>query len=180
MTHFEESLKIKINTIRNAYLLGLLGSMIPVGFLLYGGIKFGILPLTIMAFGLVLFLTLFYYLSRGSILGSSYWLNLIYESPDQIIWVKPFKVKERVALMPVDEKMLFKLYTIGKVSITFSFEDKYEMRTFRDQFMKLIPNAHFGYSIQAQMLYKKNPSTFISTLKSTNEYFALGALTIAS
>jgi hypothetical protein len=140
-------------------------------FLLYWGVRLGFAPIFIMGllpWGGIAFL-LFRF--KGELKGGTYWVNLFYEHPEKIIWIKPINVRHTAAfLITLYQEMHFQVRTSDGLSITIKCDSQQDQQVFFKGLHRCTPDAHIGYDERVEHLYAQHRSQFIELLKQENRY----------
>ena len=112
-----------------------------------------------------------YIMYRRKLKPASYWIKLIERRPQDLVWIKPTRVKHKMFVVAtVAESAQFELFDVHKnvVKIDASAMKK---GLIIKEFMEKTPEVHYGYSREIEKLYKKNPHRFVSELKKQDLYF---------
>lgn len=120
---------------------------------------------------LFILIILFYYKKNRSIFKrGNYWADLITEESNEIVWIKPIKVKHKSIIITIYETRHFQLLTKNglKVNIDCSTDERREI--FLEGIKTYLPHAHIGYSYQVDHIYKKDSQNFIQNLRLQNLY----------
>jgi len=125
-------------------------------------------PLIIGGITLLYMISVFYD-SRGDLKGGEYWLQLIEEQPEQIVWIKPIQVSYKTGWITTDQELQFQILTRDKLKIRFTC-DEGEQKTLFDGAQTYLPKVHFGYSDEVSHLFDKSPKAFISQLEEEGLY----------
>ena len=139
-------------------------------FLLYAGIKISLL---LFLFGLVAVGAGFYVINlmSGELKGGKFWLEMIKENPDRIVWIKPILVDHKVAyVFSMYKEKKFQFLTKSKMKITMVCNSEADQKVFMQGIKAYLPNAHLGYSPGVDLLYDEDAQGFVSNLTKKGLY----------
>ncbi|MFT4603079.1 MAG: hypothetical protein ACI857_003266 [Arenicella sp.] len=103
--------------------------------------------------------------SRGEFNSADFWIQLIEERGDEIIWVKPFKTKHTLGLViTLFEESNFQIFTKDGLRIHFKMNNEQEQKLFFEMVRSYFKDAQVGYSGEVEMLYQLDKSRFKENL----------------
>jgi hypothetical protein len=140
------------------------------GFLIYWGIK---ISLGIFLIGLGVLFAGFYCINRsgGEFKGGKFWVGMIKENPDYIVWIKPIVTKHTVGFVLVLYKeKKFQFLTKHGTRIVMECSSDKDQQVFFEGIKQHLPNAQIGYSLDTDILYNEGPSNFIKNLQNKGLY----------
>lgn len=169
--HFEDLIE---STSQGATLGTILGILILFGFgayLLYLGIAYrSFIPfvagLAIAILGVILLIK-----QDKEYKGKDYWVKLLKEHPEKIVWIKPIITKHTVGFVFTlyrDHK--FQLLTTDEEGIMLNINTETERQIFFNGIFAYLPHAHIGYTPEVDALFSANPESFITTLQERQLY----------
>jgi hypothetical protein len=144
---------------------------IVVAFLFYWGIKLENIVLIIGAIGLG---ALVWYLkgkSKGVTEGGKFWVDMIRERPENIVWIKPIVTKHTAYyVLTLFTENKFEFLTKEGQKIVMNCNTREQQETFIDGVRQHLPHAQFGYSLDIAVEYDDGPEDFIDALAAKNHY----------
>lgn len=144
-------------------------------FLLGSGIAMLFVPIIII--GLIPVGGIFLIVSRfkGDFKGGDYWINLLNNEPQKIVWIKPVNIRHTAAyVITLYSEMHFQILTTDKLAIMIKCESRESQQLFLRGMQEYAPHAHIGYSDMAAFYFRSDPNDFIADLKGNNEYNPIG------
>jgi hypothetical protein len=113
---------------------------------------------------------------KGEIKGGVFWVDMIKENPENIVWIKPILQKNTVALViTLYKERHFQFLTKDGLRIVMKCDSDKDQQTFIDGIQIHLPNAQFGYSYQMVEIYSTNPENFINALSVKGMYTPISA-----
>jgi hypothetical protein len=113
----------------------------------------------------------------GDFKGPDFWVDMIKNNPENIVWIKPITTKHTVGLvLTLYKEQKFQLLTADGMAMTMKCDKPIDAQIFIQGLRDHMPNAHVGYTAQIQSAYKRSQSTFIETLKSLGVYTPINQL----
>jgi hypothetical protein len=110
-------------------------------------------------------------MNRGNMKGGQFWIHMIKNNPQNIIWIKPITVSHDIGMVfTLYEEKKFQLLTIDGLSVTLDCNSKANQLTFFEGILNHLPHAHIGYSLKVEDLYDYKPADFINALKTMHLY----------
>lgn len=169
--HFEDLIE---STSQGATLRTILSILILFGFgayLLYLGIAYiSFIPfvagLAIAILGVILLIK-----QDKEYKGKDYWVKLLKEHPEKIVWIKPIITKHTVGFVFTlyrDHK--FQLLTTDEEGIMLNINTETERQIFFNGILEYLPHAHIGYTPEIDALFSASPENFITTLQERQLY----------
>ena len=111
---------------------------------------------------------------RGYLKGGQYWVDMIKEQPDNIVWIKPIVEKHTVAyVVTIFKEKKFQFLTKDRLVITMDCNSLEQQQLFFDGVKDNLPHAQIGYSYKMEDLYDDSPKTFLSSLQRAGIYTPL-------
>jgi hypothetical protein len=174
--HFEDLIE---STTQGATLAGILGVLMLFGlgaYLLYMGVTYkSFLPI-IPGIGIV---TLGIILLRNQdkeYKGKDYWVKLLKEHPEKIVWIKPIITKHTIGyVFTLYRDHKFQLLTTSGEQIILNIDTDIERLVFFNGIRQYLPHAHIGYTPEVDALFSANPDNFITILQERQIYRPLDA-----
>lgn len=127
----------------------------------------------VMLLIMYLILGVFYWSHRSEFRPFSYWINIIENEPEQVVWLKPIQI-DHTAYFLVTYARSYKyelfLKNGDKLKVMCP-NDKRE--DFVQIFQKYTPHVHFGYSKKVAKFYQKDKSTFLENIKNAGIYLPI-------
>ena len=164
--------------VRDASGTNAIGSYIGMGllfllglFFVYWGFRLGLIPLAIP--GLLCWggIALIIYRFRGQLKGGDYWVDLLVNQPQKIIWVKPVNIRHTAYyVVTLYQETHFHLLTTDGTSIDIKCDSPAAQQVFFNGIRRYIPYAHIGYSEQVQYCYNQHRDQFIAALQHNQLY----------
>jgi hypothetical protein len=153
--------------------MGVLGLIVLIC-LYYSTISiFTLIPAAI--FGLVGFFI--YKKFIGDFKGSDFWVHIIKNNPEKIVWIKPITTKQTVGLIvTLYNEQKFQLLTADGISMTMKCDKPMDAQIFIQGVKDNLSHVHLGYSSQVNSIYKRNSSEFLNILKSQNLFTSIDQL----
>lgn len=103
---------------------------------------------------------------KGGLKGPNFWLRMIKDKPDDIIWIKPVVIKHTVGyVVTLYKEQTFQIIAKNGYKVFINCDSKYNLDVFFKGIQECLPNAQLGYSREIAVLYAQNPGTFIEALK---------------
>jgi len=121
----------------------------------------------------------FYFLKKSNLKfrGGNFWVNMIKENPENIVWIKPIVEKHTVwYLITLFKVQNFQFLTKDGLSINMKIDTAEEQKIFFDGIKINLPHAQIGYSPKIDLLYDFNPKNFIKALQARNLYTPIDKL----
>ena len=113
---------------------------------------------------------------KGEIKGGLFWVDMIKENPENIVWLKPILQKNTVALViTLYKERHFQFLTKDGLRIVMKCDSDKDQQTFIEGIQIHLPNAQFGYSYQMVEIYSTNPENFINALSVKGMYTPISA-----
>ncbi len=107
--------------------------------------------------------------NTGFFSGSNFWIEMIKNEPENIVWIKPIVEKLTIAhIITLDTTKKFQLYTIDGRKLEIICDSEIDLKMFFKSIKENLPHAHIGYSMEVLKLYNQSPLNFINTLKQKN------------
>ncbi|MDR2948572.1 MAG: hypothetical protein LBV71_05135 [Prevotella sp.] len=116
--------------------------------------------------------------TRKEAVPDSFWIDLIQNNPDDIVWIKPIIDKTSVAGITLLKTRDFIFYTKDKYRLTLYCVSDNDLEIFWKGIKTYLPNTHIGYSVEIKNLYEDNAETFIKSLKSNGLYMPVSSLNL--
>lgn len=169
--HFEDLIE---STTQGATLAGILGILMFFGlgaYLLYVGIESKFFLPIIAA---IAFVTLGIILLRKQdkeYKGKDYWVTLLKEHPEKIVWIKPIITKHTIGyVFTLYRDHKFQLLTTSQEGIILNINTETERQIFFSGILEYLPHAHIGYTPEIDALFSANPEDFITILQERQLY----------
>lgn len=169
--HFEDLIE---TTTQGATLGGILGILVLFSFgayLLYLGIEYRfflpiIAGIAIAILGIILLRN-----QDKEYKGKDYWVNLLKEHPEKIVWIKPIITKHTIGyVFTLYRDHKFQLLTTSKEGIILNINTETERQIFFNGIREYLPHAHIGYTLEIDALFSANPENFITILQERQLY----------
>lgn len=149
-----------------------LGMLLFVSFILffvYWGFQIPFLFIPAVIFGGIGYLI--YKKLPGDFKGSDFWVDMIKNNPENIVWIKPITTKHTVGLViTLYKEQKFQMLTANGIFVTMKCDKENEAEIFLNGVKNHMPNAQLGFSHQIKNIYKQDPSQFIENLKQKGLY----------
>lgn len=113
---------------------------------------------------------------RKEAVPESFWIDMIQNNPDNIVWIKPITNKVSVSAIPVMKTYNFVLYTKDKHLLTLFCVSDSELDIFWRGIKTHLTNTHIGYSADIENIYEETPENFIESLKLKELYRPVSSL----
>ncbi len=114
---------------------------------------------------------MYYLFNHRKLRPASYWIKKINENPQDIVWIKPISVKQKLGyVLTVAETPRFELLDNKKNTLKFDVPIAKRGETMQ-QFKEQLPRAHYGYSKEIEKIFRKRPELFIDELQKNGWYF---------
>lgn len=118
------------------------------------------------------------YFKTGHFSGSDFWISMIKDQPEHIVWIKPVVEKVTLAhVITLSKTKKFQLLTKHDRKLEITCETAAAGQVFIDAVKESLPHAHIGYSNSISILYSSNPEKFIENLKLKNLYTPIDMIT---
>jgi hypothetical protein len=141
-------------------------------FILYFGVKLFMFPLILL--GILTISWSIYLLKnhyKGELKGPEFWLDILKNEPERIVWIKPIIEKTKVYyVFTLSSVRKFQLLTNDGLKATFSCDTDEEQGTFFNGVKAYLPHAQLGYSIEIETIYKESPKKFIEQVEKNRMY----------
>lgn len=169
--HFEDLIE---STTQRATLAGILGVLMLFGFgayLLYlGGAYRSFIPimagLAVVVLGIALLRS-----KDKEYKGKDYWVKLLKEHPEKIVWIKPIITKHTIGyVFTLYRDHKFQLLTTSGEAIILNIDTDIERLVFFNGIRQYLPHAHIGYTPEVDALFSANPDNFITVLQERQIY----------
>jgi hypothetical protein len=109
---------------------------------------------------------------------NKYWINLVNNKPENVIWIKPITVKHTVGLVvTLYKEKKFELLTVDGKNLTINCNSEDIQKVFFEGIKKYFPHSHIGYNPEIQKLYFADRINFILILQKYNAYFPVNNIT---
>lgn len=116
-------------------------------------------------------IALIFYRFRGQLKSGDYWVDLLVNQPQKIIWVKPVNVRHTAYyVVTLFQESHFHLLSSDGASLDLKCDSDASRRVFFNGIRRYIPYAHIGYSPQVQYCYDNYRNQFIQALQQNNIY----------
>jgi|GEM_PF-2603119 len=114
---------------------------------------------------------------KGDLKGEDYWISLLVNHPEKVIWIKPIRVRHTAAyVITLYHEMNFQLLTADGIAIAIKCDSPLDQQIFLRGLKKYVPHAHAGYDERAEDLYRSYRPQFIELLKQEHRYRPVGQL----
>lgn len=178
--HFEDLIE---TTTQGATLAGILGILMFFGlgaYLLYLGIEYKfflpiIAGIAIVTLGIILLRK-----QDKEYKGKDYWVTLLKEHPEKIVWIKPIITKHTIGyVFTLYRDHKFQLLTTDEEGIILNINTETERQIFFNGILEYLPHAHIGYTPEIDALFSANPENFITILQERQLYRPLDTFDLA-
>ncbi len=141
-------------------------------FFIYWGIRIGEEPvLFLIGIGIIIGLIFLFIQRKGEFNEGNFWLGIIKENPDNIVWIDPIVTKEKVAyIITVHESLRFHIRTKDGLKTFIKCNSAEQKAVFWEGIKTYLPHVHIGYSSEVNDIYNQNPQQFIEILKEKELY----------
>jgi hypothetical protein len=140
-------------------------------FLLYWGIKVPFFPILLMGVGVGVGGYYTYKKFQGEFKGAPFWVKMIKENPDNIVWIKPIVTKHTVGIViTLYKERKFQFLTADGLKITMKCDSDEDQKVFFEGVNQYLYNAHIGYSLDVDNIYRQDSVSFIRNLKKNGLY----------
>ncbi|HEY8895298.1 MAG TPA: hypothetical protein VIM79_10810 [Niastella sp.] len=169
--HFEDLIE---STTQGATLAGILGILMLFGlgaFFLYLGVVYrSFIPimagLAVVILGIVLLTS-----QDKEYKGKDYWVKLLKEHPEKIVWIKPIITKHTIGyVFTLYRDHKFQLLTTSGEAIILNIDTDIERLVFFNGIRQYLPHAHIGYTPEVDALFSADPDNFITILQERQIY----------
>lgn len=126
-------------------------------FLLFTGITTFSLLFILLGVVFVVIGYIMYSKSPGEFKGAGFWLELIKNNQDKIVWIKPITEKHTIGfVITLFEVKKIQFLTRDDISVTMECDTDEELKIFFEGIKNYLPHVHFGYNIDVLSGYPKN------------------------
>jgi hypothetical protein len=169
--HFEDLIE---STSQGATLSGILGILILLGFgayLLYLGIASRFFLSIITGLALVTLGIILLRKQDKEYKGKDYWVKILKEHPEKIVWIKPIITKHTVGyVFTLYRDHKFQLLTTSEEGIILNINTEISRQVFFNGIREYLPHAHIGYTREVDALFSADPENFITILQERQLY----------
>tara|TARA_B100000809_G_C14940053_1_gene460058 strand:+ start:302 stop:841 length:540 start_codon:yes stop_codon:yes gene_type:complete len=138
-------------------------------FFVYWGFKIPFLFIPAVILGAIGYLI--YKKFSGDFKGGGFWMDMIKNNPENIVWIKPITTKHTVGLiLTLYKEQKFQILTADDISVTIKCDKSIDSQIFLNGIKIHMPHVQLGFSHQIKSIYKQNPKEFIENLKQQNLY----------
>ena len=107
----------------------------------------------------------------GDFKGGDFWVNMIKNNPENIVWIKPITTKHTVGLIvTLYKEQKFQILTADGLFVTMKCDNSIDSQIFLNGLREYMPHAQLGFTHQIKRIYKQGPKQFIENLKQQNLY----------
>jgi hypothetical protein len=97
----------------------------------------------------------------GDFKGPDFWVDMIKNNPDNIVWIKPITTKHTVGLVvTLYKEQKFQLLTADGLAMTMKCDDAMSSQIFIQGLRDHMPNAHVGFTSQSILSIKSRQVHF--------------------
>jgi hypothetical protein len=106
--------------------------------------------------------------------GKDYWVKLLKEHPEKIVWVKPIITKHTIGyVFTLYRDHKFQLLTTSGEGIILNINTEAARQVFFNGIRAYLPHAHIGYTPEVDALFTADPDNFITILQERQIYSPL-------
>lgn len=145
----------------------------------YFAVEFHLNILFIPGFLIGIIAFLFYRKRAGMFKNGDFWLSMIKDNPENIVWIKPIVTKHTIGyVIPLYDTRQFQILTKDGLETLIKSDTKDEAIVFFKGLMNYVPHAQIGYSRAINQIYKNNRIGFIESLKEKGLYTPVNSIEI--